>query len=70
MKPNLLYKISLVLFGVSTVALIAAMIIHAIRGDRSSAVVITAIASAAVAFIGIILACLSTKIKNDKNETD
>ncbi|MCH5298928.1 MAG: hypothetical protein J1E96_04105 [Ruminococcus sp.] len=70
MKPNLLYKISLILFGASTVALVAAMIIQAIRGENSRAIVAVAIASAVVAFVGIILALLSSKISNNKDETN
>lgn len=70
MKPNILYKISLIIFGVSFLALVAAMIFHAVQGDGSDSAVIIAIVSAATAFVGIVLACLSSKIRNEKNETD
>ncbi len=70
MKANILYKISLALSCVSAAILVAAMIFSAIRGDRSRIVALVAIASAVISLAGIILACLSTKIGNDKNETD
>lgn len=70
MKPNLLYKISLILFGVSFAVLVTAMIIQAIRGESSRAIVAVAIPSAAVAFVGIILALLSSRMKADKEETE
>lgn len=70
MKPNLLYKISLILFGVSFAALVAAMIFHAVQGDGSDIAVVIAIVSAVVAFVGIILALLSSRMKADKEEKE
>ena len=56
-----LFLTALILFGVSLVSLIAAVVIHLICGDGAVAASITAIASLFTAFAGIIAICLFGK---------
>ncbi|MBR2108623.1 MAG: hypothetical protein IJ932_01560 [Ruminococcus sp.] len=65
-KKFLLFTISLVLFGVSFVSLICAMVLHAVMGDESLAPAIIAGISFASSFIAVISICLFSKEKGEK----
>lgn len=67
-KSFVLFIIALVLFGLSFSSLIAAMIVHAVKGDGAVAASIVAGCSAAAAFLGIIFVCLSGRKNGEKNE--
>ena len=60
-KKFLLLIISLVLFGVSLVSLICAMVLHAVLGDGSFSPVVIAGISFLFSFIAIITICLFGK---------
>lgn len=65
-KRFLLFIISLVLFGVSFVSLICAMVLHAVMSDDSLAPAIIAGLSFALSFIAVITICLFSKVKGEK----
>lgn len=65
-NKGLLFFISVCMFGAALLLLIAAMVIHAVLGDESWFPIPFAIASAVVAVVGLIFACV--KRSGDKNE--
>lgn len=65
-KKFLFFIISLVLFGVSFISLICAMVLHAVFDDSSFAPAVIAGISFMFSFIAIITLCLFSKVKEEK----